>query len=233
MLRCLDNTSSLRLRHSNNRNLHLHCDDTFEGLPVMVKRGPLIREHLSSLKHTIELAMAQYPRVLAFRVDLHLPQGIDLPDYAYKNQVISDFFESFRRRIQYHQEKVRARDGYARGCKVRYVWAREIGRNGKPHYHVLILLNGNAYFTVGRLRSERVNMVSRLQEAWANALGLPADLVREAVHITENAEYQIDQRARPGDQDQLCELFYRASYLCKEATKSFGDRQRSFDTSRG
>ncbi|HBO0334671.1 TPA: inovirus Gp2 family protein [Pseudomonas aeruginosa] len=233
MLSSLDNTTCLRLRHSDNSNLHLHRDDTFDGLPVMTKRGPLIREHLSSLKRTIELAMAQYSRVLAIRVDLHLPQGIELPDHAYENQVISDFFESFRKRIQYHQEKVRARDGYARGCKVRYVWAREIGQDGRPHYHVLILLNGNAYFTVGRLRSERVNMISRMQESWANALRLPVDLVRNAVHITENAEYQIDQRARLGDQDQLPELFYRASYLCKEATKSFGDRQRSFDTSRG
>lgn len=233
MLELLDNTSYLRLRHSENSNLHLHRDDTFEGLPVMAKKGPLIREHLSSLKRTIELAMAQYPRVLAFRVDLHLPQGIDLPDYAYTNQVISDFFESFRRRIQYHQERVRERDGYARGCKVRYIWAREISQGGRPHYHVLILLNGDAYYTVGRLRSERVNMISRMQEAWANALGLPADEVRKLVHIPESPEYRIGRNIHHGERDQLPELFYRASYLCKSATKAYGGRQRGFDTSRG
>lgn len=28
------------LRHPHNTNLHLHHDDTFEGLPVMVEKGP-------------------------------------------------------------------------------------------------------------------------------------------------------------------------------------------------
>ena len=59
MLSSLDNTTYLRLRHSDNSNLHLHRDDTFDGLPEMTKRGPLIREHLSSLNLTIELTMAQ------------------------------------------------------------------------------------------------------------------------------------------------------------------------------
>ncbi|MGY2228157.1 inovirus Gp2 family protein [Pseudomonas tolaasii] len=231
MIRNPDNTSRYPLRHSDNTNLHLHYDDTFEDLPVMVDKGPFVREYLSALKRTIELAMAEYPRVLAFRVDLRLPQAIDLSDYT--NQIISDFFESFRRKIQYHQTKVRERNGYARGCKVRYVWSREFGQGGKPHYHVLILLNGDAYYTVGRLRSERVNMISRMEEAWASALGLSVDQVRGVVHIPENPEYRIDRHVRSGDVGELPALFRRSSYLCKKATKSFGDRQRGFDTSRG
>lgn len=220
------------LRHSDNTNLHLHYDDTFEGLPVMNK-GPFIREYLSALKRTIELATAEYPRVLAFRVDFRLPQAMDLRGYASTNQVISNYFESFRRRIQYHQAKVRERSGYARGCKVRYVWSREFGQGGKPHYHVLILVNGDAYYTVGRLRSENANMISRMEEAWASALGLSVDQIRGLVHIPESSEYRIDRYVRPGDLDELPALFRRASYLCKKATKSFGDRQRGFDTSRG
>ena len=221
------------LRHSDNANLRLHYSDAFESLPVMAEKGPFIREYLSALKHTIELAMAEYPRVLAFRVDLRFPQQIELPDYAYTNQVISRFFESFTKKIRYHQDKVRQRDGYARGCKVRYVWSREVGQEGKQHYHVLILLNGNAFYTVGRLRSERVNMMSRMEESWAGALELSVDEVRGLVHIPENAEYRIDQSVRRGDVDELPALFYRASYLCKVATKSYGGRQRGFDTSRG
>ncbi|TXH85964.1 MAG: inovirus Gp2 family protein, partial [Pseudomonas sp.] len=174
MLRHTGTSSQQRLRHPDNNNLHLHYDPDFEGLPVMVGKGPFIRECLSDLKHTIELALAQYPRVLAFRVDLRLPQDPDLPDFAYTNQVISRFFESFTKRIQYHQEKVGERR-YARGCKVRYVWSREIGVGGKQHYHLLILLNRDAYYTVGRLRSERVNMISRMEESWAYALGLSVE----------------------------------------------------------
>ncbi len=176
MLNDADTIQRYPLRHPANTNLHLYYEDTFEGFPLMRDKGPFIREYLSDLKRTIELALAEHPRVLAFRVDLRLPQGIELPDYAYTNQVISRFFESFTKKIQYHQERVGER-GYARGCKVRYVWSREIGQGGRQHYHLLILLNRDAYYTVGRLGSERVNMINRLQEAWASALGLSVWLV--------------------------------------------------------
>ncbi len=236
-----DTPNRYPVRHPDNNNLSLHYGDSFEGLPLQIDKGPFIREYLSAMKHTIELAMAEYPRMLAFRVDLRLPQRIELPHYAYTNQVISRFFESFTKKIQYHQEKVGER-GYARGCKVRYVWSREIGQGGKQHYHLLILLNRDAYYTVGRLGSERVNMIRRLEESWASALGLSIYEVDGLVHIPDNATYRIDRHPRmrrvAGEDrkilvDELPDLFRRASYLCKVATKSYGDRQRGFGTSRG
>ena len=231
MLNNTDTTTCKPLRHPDNNNLSLHYGDTFEGLPLQIDKGPFIREYLSALKYTIESAMAEYPRMLAFRVDLRLPQGIELQDYAYTNQVISRFFESFTKKIQYHQERVGER-GYARGCKVRYVWSREIGQGGRQHYHLLILLNRDSYYTVGRLGSQRVNMISRMEESWAGALGVSVGQVEGLVHIPTNAEYRIDRHVRLGDVDELPVLFHRASYLCKVATKSFGDRQRGFGTSR-
>lgn len=126
-----------------------------------------------------------------------------------------------------------AERGYSRGCKVRYVWSREIGLGGRQHYHLLILLNRDAYYTIGRLGSDRVNMISRIEESWAGALGLPVDLMTGLVHIPKNAEYLIDRAKRQGKGDELDDLFYRASYLCKKAIKSYGDRQRGFGTSRG
>ncbi|EPW8874941.1 inovirus Gp2 family protein [Pseudomonas aeruginosa] len=221
------------LRHPDNKNLSLYYDETYDGLPVMIEKGPFIREYLSDLKHTIDLALAEYPRVFAFRVDLRLPRGIELPDYAYTNQVISEFFESFTKKIRYDQERVRQRDGYARGCKVRYAWSREVPRGGRPHYHVLILLNRDAYYTIGRLRSARTNMISRMGESWAGALGISVDQAGGLVNIPKNAEYRVDRYVRRGEEDELPVLFYRASYLCKVATKSYGNRQRGFDTSRG
>lgn len=232
MLNDTDTIQRYPLRHAVNTNLHLYYDDTFAGFPVQKDKGPYIREYLSDLKHTIELALAEYPRVLAFRVDLRLPQGVELPDYAYTNQVISRFFESFTKKIKYHQERVAER-GYSRGCKVRYVWSREVGQGARQHYHLLILLNRDAYYTIGRLGSDRVNMISRIEESWAGALGLPVNLMRGLVHIPKDAEYRVDREIRRDGVDELPELFYRASYLCKKATKSYGDRQRGFGTSRG
>lgn len=221
------------LRHPENTNLRLHHDDTFEGLPVMVEKGPFVRQYLSRLKHTIDLALEQYSRILAYRVDLRLPVGIDLPDHAYRNKVISDFIESFKAKIKRNRDKACERNPCAHDCKVRYVWAREVGWGGRPHYHLLIVLNRDAYYTVGRLRSEADNMISRMQEAWASALGLADNQVDGLVEIPRNAEYRVDRYVRAGDEDVLPDLFYRASYLCKSATKSYGDRQRSFDASKG
>ncbi|MDH0894861.1 MULTISPECIES: inovirus Gp2 family protein [unclassified Pseudomonas] len=231
MLKLID--TSKPGRHPENNNLRLYYDDTYENLPVMVDKGPFIREYLSDLKRTIDAALSEYPRVLAFRVDLRLPQVIELPDYAYANQVISRFFESFTRKIRYDQDRVRKRNRYARGCNVRYVWAREIGESGRQHYHLLILLNRDAYYTVGRLCSERVNMIRRMEASWAGALGISDKQVRGLVHIPERAEYRVDRYVRHDEVDELPDLFYRASYLCKAATKSYGDRQRGFGSSRG
>lgn len=228
------NNTSLRspLRHPTNNNLSLHYDDTFDGLGLMADKGPFIREYLSALKQTIELAMAEYPRILAFRIDLRLPQWIELNCYNYSNKVISRFFESFANKIQYHQNKVGER-AYARGCKVRYAWSREIGQGGRQHYHLLILLNRDCYYTLGRLGSRRVNMISRIESSWAGALGVGVDQVDGLVNIPNCAEFRVDRHVRHGSVNELPELFYRASYICKVATKVFGDRQRGFGTSRG
>ncbi|MNJ59903.1 hypothetical protein D3C77_556090 [compost metagenome] len=141
--------------------------------------------------------------------------------------------ESFKAKIEHNREKARDRNQYAHDCKVRYVWARELGEGRRPHYHLLILLNRDSFYTLGRLRSERGNNIRRLEEAWASALRLSVDEVRGLVHIPGNAEYRIDRNVCPGDADELPALFHRASYLCKAATKSYGSRQRGFDTSRG
>ena len=220
------------LRHPDNTNLRLHHDDTFEGLPVMVEKGPFVWQYLSRLKHTVDLALEQYSRLLAFRVDLRLPVGVDLPDHAYTNKVISRFVASFNAKIEHNRDKARERNLYAHDCKVRYVWAREVGWGGRPHYHLLILLNRDAFYTVGRLRSLVPNMISRMGEAWASALKLSVDQIKGLVEIPNNAEYRIDRYTCPGDVDQLPALFHRASYLCKAATKSFGSNHHGFGCSK-
>ncbi|AGA75526.1 transposase [Pseudomonas putida HB3267] len=199
----------------------------------MVDKGPFILEYLEALSRTINLALVQYPRVFAFRVDLRLPRFVGIPDDALSNRVISRFIESFKAKIEHDREKAREQHKYAHACRVRYVWAREVGWGGRPHYHLLILLNRDAYYTVGRLQSQRPNMISRMQEAWASALECEVGQVRGLVEIPKNAEYRVDREVRPGNVDYLPELFHRASYLCKAATKRYGDGSHGFGCSRG
>ncbi|MDI3925891.1 inovirus Gp2 family protein [Pseudomonas aeruginosa] len=179
---------------------------------------------------TIERSLKQYARVFAFRVDLRLPLGVELPDYVYTNEVISRFLESFNAKIEHDRQRARTRHRYAHDCKVRYVWTREVSRGERPHYHLLILLNGDAYFTVGRKTSSEQNIFHRLQEAWASALGLSVEEVSGLVEIPRAAGYLVSRAA--GDHGELADLFHRASYLCKAATKSYGDGQHGFGCSR-
>lgn len=218
-------------RHPCNTNLHLHRVSTFQGFPVMAEKGPFIEQYLSRLHYTIERSLRQYARVFAFRVDLRLPLGVELPDYVYTNEVISRFLESFKAKIEHDRQRARTRHQYAHDSKVRYVWAREESRGERPHYHLLILLNGDAYFTVGRKTSSEQNIFHRLQQAWASALGLSVEEVNGLVEIPRAAGYLVSRAA--GNHGELADLFHRASYLCKAATKSYGDGQHGFGCSRG
>jgi len=118
------------LRFSENRNLHLHTADTFQGLPVMVEKGPFIHEYLETLWRTINLTFDQYPRVIAFRVDLRLSRRMGFPDDILSNRVISRFIESFKAKIEHNRDKAREQNKYAHDCRVRYVWARERSEEG-------------------------------------------------------------------------------------------------------
>lgn len=221
-------------RHPDNSNLHLHHANTFEGLPLMVEKGPFVREYLIDLKRTIDQALGQYSRVLAFRVDLRLPCTVDLDDYVFTNEVMSRFIASFKSKVKHHRNMATRRYRYAHCCDVRYVWAREQGQRGRPHYHLLILLNRDAFYSIGKLTSERVNMFRRLNEAWASALRWPVDSVAGLVEIPENATYRVDLDKPTNDNGDvvLDLLFRRASYLCKAATKAYGLGHHGFGCSR-
>lgn len=233
MLRHSNNTSHHLLRHPCNTNLHLYRQPTYRGRPLMVDKGPFVEEYLSRLLRVIEQALIQYPRVMAFRVDLNLPRDVDLSDYADTNKVISRFIESFGSKIEYHRSQLREQKKDNRDCRVRYAWAREVGMMGRPHYHLVFLLNHDAYHRPGQLQSTRRNLVARLQEAWASALRLSVDQVGGLVNITDNATYRIYRDVPDGKVNELPELFRRASYLCKVATKSYGGNHHGFGSSRG
>ncbi|TBW10025.1 inovirus Gp2 family protein [Azotobacter chroococcum subsp. isscasi] len=220
---------SMRLRHSDNHNLNLYYGKTFEGFSIQQEKGPFIQEYLQRLHKAMQWTLEDHSRVFAFRIDLRLPVDISLPDYAYTNKVISKFIESFKAKIDHNRDMARRTNKYAHNCKVRYVWAKEIALSGKPHYHLAILLNRDAYRTLGYFASEQSNLFNRLEEAWASALGLPVKAVGGLAHIPDNAIYHLNRDDWRG-QD---EFFYRASYLCKEATKAYGNRQHAFGTSRG
>jgi len=215
------------IRHSQNSNLIIHNELDYRGLPIQVDKGPFIRQYLQKLHTTIDRALQQYSRVFAFRVDLRFPAAFVHGRDDNASQVFKKFLDSFKSKIHHNRCMALRENKHAHQSRVRYVWAREFGQHGKPHYHVAFVLNYDAFNALGKFEPGRDNMFNRLQEAWASALGTSVEAVRGLVEIPDNPSYSL-RRDGPGVE----EFFYRASYLCKAPTKVYGDGRHGFDSSR-
>ena len=214
------------LRHPDNSNQQLHLDPLFRNMRVQIEKGPLIANHLDRLWFVIEQTLSQYPRVFAFRFDLRLPSG-----YAdlVSNVVIDRLLESFKAKIRHNRAMARRENPGAHTCDVRYVWAREFGPNSlRPHFHVAILLNRDAFCALGYFEIGRSNLFNRVQEAWACALGVSVGEVSGLVQFPDNPCYHLNR----GDDSSIEDFLYRASYLCKAATKCYGSGVHGFGSSR-
>lgn len=215
------------IRHSKNTNLNLHHHSTYRGFPVQTTRGPLIVEYLDRSMAVVNRTLQQYARVFAFRVDVRFPSG-QCDSYFDDNHVLERFFASFKAKIRHNRDKAREANPHAHESVVRYIWSREVGQHGVPHYHVVFLLNNDAFCTLGQYELGRANLFNRLHEAWASALGISVENAVGLVHFPDNPYYFL----RREDPASIANLFYRASYLCKSDTKQYGDGAHAFGTSR-
>jgi len=215
-------------RNPRNTNHRLHFEGTYRGFPVQPMHGPLIAEYLQVLYLTMYRAVSEHPRTFAFRVDLRLPEHMDAAPYEDSNRVIESFIASFKAKIRHNRNMAKQKYDRVHDTTVRYVWARETGGYGKPHFHLVIFLNNDAFYTLGDFEYDKENIFNRLQEAWASALGLSVNSVTGLVQIPDNPCYHLHR----DDPATLADLFYRASYLCKSATKFYGNGCHGFGASR-
>lgn len=215
-------------RHSTNTNLHLHQEDHFNAMRVYTQRGPLIQEYLERSERVIQTSLDHYARVTAFRVDLHLPTWYYLQDESYANAVIERFIASLRAKIAHNRAQASRKRSGVHQTRVRFIWAREFGSEGIPHFHVLILVNGYAFTCLGDYALGRDNMFNRVVEAWSSALNACCEEVMTLVHFPENPVHRL----RRGDPQSYADLFYRVSYFSKADTKRYEDRGHAFGYSR-
>lgn len=217
----------MKQRFPPNPNLHMSYYTTFKNMKVQVEHLPMIDEYLNDLYNTMEGAVGDYSRVLALRVDPVIPAEInDMMTLEDHKGLTSKFIQSLKSIIKHDRERKR-QSGWVPDTKVRYVWCREFGTNGKPHYHFFLLLNRDAYHLPGRASSPNENLCNRISRAWYSALGVEWDPQYPWIHIPQNPVYWIDR----DDANSFQDAFHRASYLCKTATKQYGIGLRAFDTS--
>lgn len=215
------------IRHSQNSNLVLHYAPYYQGLPVQTQKGPLVEDYLYRLKYVTEAALGQYDRVFAFRFDLRFPVN-QPPPYFGDNVVLERFTASVKAKIRHNRNKAQEINRYAHDSTVRYAWCRELGQHGIPHYHWVMLLNNDAFCSLGVFEMGRENLFNRLHEAWASALRLPIESVVGLVELPDHPYYRLQR----DDLGSLSRFFFRASYLCKAETKHYGSGVHGFGASR-
>ncbi|MFL1553672.1 inovirus-type Gp2 protein, partial [Pseudomonas sp. D47] len=131
------------------------------------------------------LALSDHREVFAVRFDPRFPDDAS-PDSG--NAVISRFVDFLTFRIQSARKRSERLNGTAHWC-----WVREVGRQGRAHYHFVLLLNRDAYHRLGRFQSERENLYSRIQAAWASALRIRFEEADGLVNIPANGTFHLSQ----------------------------------------
>lgn len=218
------------MRNPFNPNQTLFLEPTYKGLPVQTRQGPLVLEYLDDLDRLFVNAARQYSRLYVVRLDLRFRAGDDLPDIARTNIPIRKFLGSLKARLKHKDAMTLKRTGRENKHGMRYAWAREIGSDSqRPHYHLLLILNGDAYRSLGNYRDpEQPGLYRRCQEAWASAIGQPFDLADGLVSVVPNGQWNLNHRT----QEAFRDAFFAASYLCKARSKVFELGFHGFDSSR-
>jgi len=199
--------------------------------------------YVKRICETVDKALADYPRVMAVRFDLRFPDEEDRMDcptrYYDAPDVISNFIASVKSQIKENVKRKRKAGKTKLTCKVRFVWVRELNQDEtKHHYHVLLLLNKDAYPWPGKIQTEPMfNFYSIYQiviSAWIRAIKRDDHEKNHhgLIHLPIRGFYSLN-RNKPHFETDCQALTQRAMYLAKEFSKDHSDSRRNLGCSQG
>jgi hypothetical protein len=213
-------------RHSSDPNLWIYNGYAYNGMPLVWQQGPFIHNYLQRIDETIQGALQEHANLMAVRVDLRLPLQFDWRRQPDWRPVFSRFTASLKAKVGAKQAKA-IRDGKRfHPTKVHFIWTREFGQNGHPHYHCVLFFNKQTFRGLGEFNPYSGSLYGMISSAWASALGMDEHLADGLVSIPRNPIYRITRGERYDD------LFRRLSYFAKLASKLFGSGSHNFGTSR-
>lgn len=204
--------------------------------------GELNQAYVQGITRTIDRALKQYPRLLAIRFDLRFPDEEERPDCPTQcytgSEVITRFINSVKAQIKADIKRKRKAGKKTLTCDVRFVWVREFNQEGsKKHYHVLLLLNKDAYAWPGKIKQDpdnafNQNVFNMVVQAWIRAIkrDYAENKYKGLIHIPPSGFYQLNRNNRYFE-DTYENLTSRAMYLAKEYSKNNLDGQRNFGCS--
>ncbi|TFH87454.1 inovirus Gp2 family protein [Billgrantia azerbaijanica] len=223
------------LCHPLNDKLRLHYEDTYRGFDVHHRTdGPLVVNYLERSLQTLDAVTRINSTTFAFRVDLRFPGEMSRLPMHETNDVLARFFSFFRYELKRSQAKYTT--------QLHYLWAREQVNSDKPHYHLMILLNKNAYDSLGSFAPDgsgiysRNNLYHRMMRSWLKAMGFAQDDPRfhQLIHVSEDPVTKEPWSCALHRDDWIAmnEAVFMVSYLCKAYSKPFAQVGHVFDGSR-
>ncbi len=233
----------MKVRHPNNKNLMLLTGDEWNGLSLL-PNTTYIEGYLERILKVIHRAVQQHGRLFAIRFDLTFPNINCLGDindhaslansYRTDSTVISRFFESLKAKINADLERKRRRGQRVHPTGMHYLWVKEQASSSNPHYHVVLLLNKDTYYSLGNFSSlsqEGESLATIIRSSWASGISADYELAAPCVHFCHNGTFHVNING-----DDICfainSLFQRVSYLAKSTTKHYNDGGRWFGSSR-
>ncbi|WP_181421984.1 YagK/YfjJ domain-containing protein [Halomonas sp. LBP4] len=212
-----------RKRHPDNPALRLWFDQYYHDMRVQTSQGPLIENYLYTLRRVMNQARRANSRTYAIRIDLRFPEAMPGSSLLASNAAISKFLTN----LCWELDLVKTKYPH----DMRYVWCREQKDSDKPHYHVLLLFNGNALQSLGPLNAyvgkgateayAADTLYHRIVRAWEAVIGCPPEQMGGLVNVSKNkiTKELITFHFHREDQATFEQLFYAASYMSKAHTK--------------
>ncbi len=179
------------------------------GSPVSLN----IFSYFEIIDGVLRYAMRDYRRLLIVRLELRFPKAMAVSEIP-GNEVLAKFVKSLRSKVSYQRARAIKRGRRAHSTDVRVVWVREFGPVSKrPHYHLMVVVNRDAYRGIGDINSDDDNLANCIQGAWASALNLRSVVYKGLVSFSPGGQYSIIN----GNGYQA--VLRAMQYLCKEYSK--------------
>ena len=210
-------------------------DDLIE-LASRKYKSPIDLNILNPLLNMVYGTLEQNNRILGIRSDLrfaqsHVPGEPDLPLCFQRDdtQAISRFFESLKSQLRAdHNRSGRPGDPTLPS----YGWCRERDTSEHPHYHLMLLFNGDVYRYLGNYKDRNGdNMSTRIQKAWCSAVGLAHEDYATLAEFPPNAVYRFSRFDALDRSPVYWDFLIRLAYLAKTRTKDVHSGYRNFGTS--
>ncbi|HHY0476498.1 TPA: inovirus Gp2 family protein [Vibrio parahaemolyticus] len=195
----------------------------------------MLEDRVNKIYEVLTQATNCFPRTFAFRVDLRFPRGYKFGEtFPYMKK----FFGSLESQIAGELKRRKRRFRTVSEERLRYIWCKEIDKSENPHYHLVIFLNKDNFYSLGdfkrviRDECKCKHLYQMLLCAWSRVLGIELEEAHRVIYIPENAAYKIrsfEGEVVAGNYDFI-KLFNRSIYLAKARTQAIG-ASRSFGRS--